>query len=354
MALKIFDDEDNPFFSKLLFKPHLGTIATNKGESDFRFFQEPGRSGNPNLTRAEPMEPEQIAQAASAEENCKKKRRDGTNSFWKCMLNRGYYPGKWGGWVVPNSIMWDEHEHDVEKKNEKIALFKKKGEEERKHREEECKEYKQNYATEKECKTSENSYPWWWLVTDEWDEYSVRSVTADYITEEEEDDNFKSIWEAGSDYMDQTVGPIMGIAESILNCKDIKELGIYEYIKSLFKKALAISIGPILIIYLFIPIIISFYIALNTSKNITIDYINIIKILINQLIPYSLLILFIFSGILISKWNTITNGKNNELCFKEIRKLVFIVCFFLILSNGILKVKEKAKNNKNKVFVKEI
>jgi hypothetical protein len=36
----------------------------------------------------------------------------------------------------------------------------------------------------------------------------VRSVTADYIEEEEDDDNFKSIWEAGSDYMDQTVGPI--------------------------------------------------------------------------------------------------------------------------------------------------
>lgn len=346
MAVKIFDDVPN----LLGVKPHLGTIATNKGKSDFRFFKEP-TSSNSNLNGDAKMDPTQIAQAANAEANCKKKRRDGTNSFWKCMLNRGYYPGKWGGWVVPASIMWDEHANDVVKKNEKIALFKKKGEEERKHREEECKEYKQDYDTEKQCKTSEDSYPWWWLVTDENDEYSVRSVTADYVTEEEEEDNFKSIWEAGSNYMDQTVGPIMGIADSILNCKDIKELGIYEYIKSLFKKALAICIGPILIIYLFIPIIISFYFALNTSKKITIDYINIIKILINQLIPYSLLILFIFSGILISKWNTITNGNNNELCFKEIRKLVFIVCFFLIISKGILKVKEKSKNNINQVFV---
>lgn len=301
-----------------------------------------------NITNQNPVTDADRKKVNQMVDNCQKNRKD-KKSMWKCLKTKGVVPGLYGNWVFPKSETWDPYPSDSAAKTALLNEYKKKAENEKKHQSQECKNDRGKYTSEDYCKKSNYAVPWWWLQDELFFQQLDDPESSYGGTEEEGSDEygtFGSIWEAGSYYAEQTFGDMIGFAEGILSCNPKNWV---NSLKNFLKVVATLMFGPILLIYIFIPIIVSLILTLKCSKSISFDYLYLLKTIQFQLNSHVFIILLIFFGILYSKWSELTgtiDSNGDYRCFSSTRKITFLICVSMLLFSSVFSKLFNIKNSK--------
>lgn len=171
-----------------------------------------------------------------------------------------------------------------------------------------------------------------------WDKKKKKKVVSVPKSSDNDDDDldtFGSIWETGSYYAEQLFGDLIGFAEGILSCNP---KNLVRSMKDFFEVLATLMFGPILLIYIFIPIIVTLLLTLKCSKSVSFDYLYLLKKIQSQLSSHVFIILMIFFGILYTKWSEITgtvDSNGDYRCFSSTRKMTFLICISMLLFSSV-------------------